>query len=242
MTEKSDSSFIDRIRKSVGRAVNRYGLIGAGDRIAVAVSGGKDSLVMLETLAIRKKHIPIHYDLFAIHVKIDSVPYEIDRAYYEKFCSDLGIPFHYRNVSLDLDDPKKSVCFLCSWTRRKELFTVSSELGCNRLALGHHMDDAVETLLMNMTFNGAISSMPARLSMFGGEIDIIRPLILLTDRELLRYSVIRRYPEQKAVCPYGKNNKRADIKNIVSELQKLNRKAKKNMFSSMSNIHRDYLP
>ena len=103
------------------------------------------------------------------------------------------------------------------------------------------MDDALETLFLNMTFNGSISSMPPKLSMFGGEFDIIRPLILLKERRVERYARIREFPVEKSQCPYGDTNDRADMKRLIGELSKMNRKAKNNLFA-MSNIHREYLP
>ena len=151
--------------------------------------------------------------------------------------------YHLRAIEVDLTrDPKKTVCFVCAWHRRKELFRAVKELGCNRLALGHHMDDALETLFLNMTFNGSISSMPPKLAMFGGEFDIIRPLILLQEKEILKYARIRGFPVEKSHCPYGDTTRRADMKRLIGELTKMNGKAKRNLFAAMSNIHKEYLP
>jgi tRNA(Ile)-lysidine synthase TilS/MesJ len=243
MAATKESNYLLRVQKTVGRAVNRYDLIGAGDRIAVGVSGGKDSIVLLEALALRRKWIPIHYDLCAIHINVKNITPELDRDYYVQFCNDLDISFHCRSIDVDLTrDPDKTVCFVCAWHRRKELFNLVKELGCKRLALGHHMDDALETLFLNMTFNGSISSMPPKLSMFNGDFDIIRPLILLNEKQIWRYASIRGFPVAKSQCPYGDKTRRADMKRIIGELSKMNGKAKKNIFAAMSNIHREYLP
>lgn len=243
MAATKESKYLLQIQKMVGRAVNRYDLIGAGDRISVGVSGGKDSIVLMEALALRRKWIPIYYDICAIHINVKNITRELDRDYYSKFCKDLDISFHYRSIEVDLArDPNKTVCFVCAWHRRKELFNLTKELGCNRLALGHHMDDALETLFLNMTFNSSISSMPPKLSMFNGEFDIIRPLILLYEKEVERYARIRQFPVEKSRCPYGDKTRRADMKRFIGELSKMNRKAKKNIFTAMSNIHREYLP
>ncbi|HOD15877.1 MAG TPA: ATP-binding protein [Spirochaetota bacterium] len=243
MTSEQESRYLLRVQKTVGRAVNRYGLIQANDRIAVGVSGGKDSIVLLESLAVRRKWIPIHYDICAVHIEVKSITRAIDRDYYENFCRELGVSFETRGIEVDLTrDPDKTVCFVCAWHRRKELFHAVKELGCNRLALGHHMDDALETLLLNMTYNGTMSSMPPKLSMFGGEFDIIRPLILLHEKEIERYARIRGFPVERSQCPYGSTTRRADMKRIVGELSKMNRKAKNNLYAAMSNIHREHLP
>ncbi len=243
MAAAKDSNYLLRIQKTVGLAVNRYGLIGAGDRIAVGISGGKDSIVLLETLALRRKWIPIHYDICALHINVKDITPELDRDYYEGFCSDLDISFHCRSIEVDLArDPNKTVCFVCAWHRRRELFNLVKELGCNRLALGHHMDDALETLFLNMTFNGSLSSMPPKLSMFNGEFDIIRPLILLNEKQVERYARIRGFQIDASRCPYGDKTRRADMKRVIGELAQMSRKAKKNIFAAMSNIHREYLP
>ncbi|TFH42860.1 MAG: tRNA 2-thiocytidine(32) synthetase TtcA [Chrysiogenales bacterium] len=243
MKTASEPAFIQRVRKTVGRAINRYDMIGAEDRVAVGLSGGKDSIVLLETLAVRRKWIPIHYEIHAIHISVLNITQEFNREYFERFCTDLGAVFHFRAIEVDLEqDPRKSPCFVCSWHRRKELFRIVSETGCNRLALGHHMDDALETLFLNMTYNGSISSMPPKLAMFNGEFDLIRPLILLLEREVERYARMSEFPFDKTTCPYGNTNRRADMKQIIGELAKMNRKAKQNLFASMSNIHRDHLP
>jgi tRNA 2-thiocytidine biosynthesis protein TtcA len=243
MTAARESRYLHRVRKTVGRAINRYGLIQANDSIAVGLSGGKDSIVLLETLALRRAWIPIHYDICAIHIHVQNITRDLDRVYYERFCGELGIPLEIRSISVDLTrDPKKAPCFICSWHRRKELFLLVKELGCNRLALGHHMDDALETLLLNMTYNASISSMPPRLSMFGGEFDLIRPLILLHEKEIERYARIRAFPVEKSQCPYGDTTRRAEMKKLIGELSKMNRKAKNNLYAAMSNIHREYLP
>jgi tRNA 2-thiocytidine biosynthesis protein TtcA len=243
MKAGNEDRYLLQVQKTVGRAVNRYGLIGAGDRIAVGLSGGKDSIVLLETLAARRRWIPIYYDLHAVHINVKNITRDLDREYYENFCRENDVSFHLRSIEVDLTrDPRKTVCFVCAWHRRKELFNLTKELGCNRLALGHHMDDALETLFLNMTFNGSMSSMPPRLSMFGGEFDIIRPLMLLQEKEIVRYARIRRYPIEKSQCPYGDTTRRSDMKRLIGELTKMNGKAKKNIFAAMSNIHGEYLP
>ena len=240
---ESEARYLHRVQKTVGRAVNRYGLIAANDRITVGVSGGKDSIVLLEALALRRRWIPIHYDICAVHISVKDITRPIDRRYYEDFCGGLGIPFEIRAIEVDLTrDPGKTVCFVCAWHRRKELFHAVKELGCNRLALGHHMDDALETLFLNMTYNSSISSMPPRLSMFGGEFDIIRPLILLHEKEIERYARIRAFPVERSQCPHGDRTRRADMKRIIGELSKISRKAKNSLFAAMSNIHQEYLP
>ncbi|MBN2078297.1 MAG: tRNA 2-thiocytidine(32) synthetase TtcA [Spirochaetes bacterium] len=242
MTATGKHAFLRRVQKSVGRAINRYDLIQSNDRVAVGLSGGKDSVVLLEALALRRRWIPIHYDIHAIHINVRDITPEFNEDFFNRFCSDLSISLHIRTIEIDLNrNPRKSACFVCSWHRRKEMFSAVSEFGCNRLALGHHMDDALETLFLNMTFNGSFSALPPRLSMFRGEFDIIRPLILLTEQEISRYAGIREYPVVETKCPHENDNRRAEMKRIIGDLSRMNRKAKRNIFASMSNIHDDHL-
>lgn len=240
---KNELSFLEKIRKKVGKGINTYGLIAANDHVLVALSGGKDSFVLLETLALRRKHLPITYTLSAAHIHLEGVGYEVDAAALASFCAGLDVPFHFIAAPLVIGDaPEKSPCFLCSWNRRKALFGLAARLGCNKLAMGHHMDDMVETLLMNMIYQGSIGTMPPRVSMFDGEIDIIRPLTLVSNRELSYYARIRAFPLQTKECPHGATNKRDLVRRLLAECEKDSRKAKSNIFHAMSNIHEEYLP
>jgi len=168
LMDRKEKKFVREIELRVGRAINTYGLAGAGDRLLVALSGGKDSLALLEILAGRRKRLPITYEVIAAHVSMSSVPYEIDHEAVEDFCRELGVPLHCRRVEIDLKpDDQTSICFLCSWHRRKALFDMMKELSCTRLVFGHNLDDIVETLLMNMVFQGSIGAMPPKLALFG---------------------------------------------------------------------------
>ncbi len=243
MTEKENIQYIDKIEKRVGLAINRYSLIAAGDRVAVALSGGKDSLVLLETLAHRRRRLPINYELFAVHIFIRNIGYESDINFMQKFCSSLDIPFRLIEMEADLTiDESKSKCFVCSWHRRKALFNFAEEMSCGKLALGHHMDDAIETLIMNMMYNGITSSLPPSLSMFDGKLQVIRPLILLEKDEVNRYAKIREFPDEVKRCPYGEETTRVKAGEMIRQMTSGSSAIKKSIFRSMSNIHREYLP
>ena len=165
----------EKICRKVGRAVLEYSMIEAGDRVLVGLSGGKDSMILLEALADRKKHFPFDFEIFAVHVTAKGVGYEMDTAYLEQFCKGLDVELHLEEIEVDLSaDSKKAPCFICSWNRRKRIFELSKELKCGKVALGHHKDDAIQTVLMNMIYHGSISSMPYTLSIFDGERDSIR--------------------------------------------------------------------
>ncbi len=237
----NERKYFDRVRKTVGRAINVYDLIRHGDRVAVPVSGGKDSFVLLETLAERRRFIPVNYEVMAVHVRVANIPYEMDDDFFTARCASLEVPLYRMDVSFT-EEEGKSLCFLCSWHRRKALFRFAGEHRCNRLALGHHKDDAIETLFLNLFYQGSISSMPAKLPVFGGEFDIIRPLILLTNDEVARYAALRNFPGQKKNCPFSEKNRREDIRKLLQDVYRDNGKARDSIFRAMSNIHIPYLP
>jgi tRNA 2-thiocytidine biosynthesis protein TtcA len=242
MIRKSKIKFIDSVRKIAGKAINRYSLIESEDSVLVALSGGKDSLVLLDILISRLKYIPIHYHIYAAHINIEGIPKKVDIDYLSSFCRDLQVPFFYKHVTIKRGiNSGKSPCFVCSWNKRKELFLLAKELGCNKVAFGHHLDDIVETLLMNMTLHGKFTTMPPKLSMFKGNLFIIRPLALLTGAEISRYAKLKQLRYTEDECEFGDNTKREEIKKILYELKKVSGKAKKNIFNSMSNIDLEYL-
>ena len=241
--KNSTEQYFLKIEKNAGRAINAYSLIKENDRVAVALSGGKDSLVMLETLANRRRRLPVNYDVIAVHVHVRNIGYETDLDFLKKFCDTLNVELYVIETEADLErDKNKSICFKCSWLRRKELFDFVKNEKCNKLAFGHHRDDAIETLLMNMISNSSISSMPPSLPMFGGEFDLIRPLILLGEDEIREYAVLKKYPPQVKLCPHGDDTRRADAKRLILEMEKIDKNARQNIFSAMSNIHGEYLP
>ncbi len=243
MKTNPDQYYFLKIEKSLGRAIHRYSLIKENDRVAVALSGGKDSLVMLETLANRRKRLPINYEVMAIHVHVSNIGYETDLSFIKRFCDELNVPLHIINTEADLEKHKdKAICFICSSLRRKELFDFVKKEKCNKLAFGHHRDDAIETLLMNMMSNSSISAMPPSLSMFSGEFDLIRPLILLAEDEIREYARLRNYPQQVKICPHGDATRRADAKRLLIEMEKIDKNARQNIYGAMSNVQSLYLP
>jgi tRNA(Ile)-lysidine synthase TilS/MesJ len=240
---KYQKRHIEHVKNKVAKAIVEFKMIENGDRVLVAVSGGKDSMVMLETLAGFKHYGVINYELEALHINVTDVPYQVDNDFLEDYCSKLNIKFTEKKVEAGIENRgRKGHCFVCSWHRRKTLFTFAKENGFQKLALGHHMDDAVETLLINMAYHGNISSLPGKLSMFEGAIDLIRPLILLTDKDTREFSRIRNYPPLKEPCPHEDITKRATARELIVQLEAIHPKAKFNLFNSMGNIDKEYLP
>ncbi|MBS2098749.1 tRNA lysidine(34) synthetase [Carboxylicivirga linearis] len=242
-SKKQKQYTVQKIRQTVGKAINQYNMIEADDHILVAVSGGKDSLALLEILSCRRKALPIHYHIHAAHVITEDVPYQIDVDWLSDFCNKLDVKLHLIHTKANLETAgNKKPCFACSRNRRKELFKLTNELGIKKLAFGHHLDDAVETLVMNMAQHANISSIPAQLEMFDGKIQVIRPLIFLTNSEMKHYALIMGFPSLKRECPYEDHTIRYKAREIVEQMTELNPKARINLFNSMNKIDFEYLP
>ncbi|WP_430933548.1 tRNA lysidine(34) synthetase [Saccharicrinis sp. 156] len=240
---KSDKNFLRKVINLSGKAINQYKMVEGNDKILVAVSGGKDSLALLDILAERRKFLPIDYELHAIHIVTDDVPYEIDREFLSRFCEVRHVTLHVRTTHAGIEEkPDKKPCFTCSWNRRKELFDFAQKNGFKKVAFGHHLDDAIETLMMNMLMHGNISSIPGKLSMFDGNIEVIRPLILLTNNEMKEYARIKQFVSLKKECPYEDHTLRNTTRQMINQFEKLNPQAKINLFKSMGNIDEEYLP
>jgi tRNA 2-thiocytidine biosynthesis protein TtcA len=232
-----------KICRKMGTTLRDQELLSEGDRLLVGLSGGKDSMILLETLAERRGAVPFNFDILAAHVEAAGIGYHIDRAKLTAFCDTLEIPLHFRTIEPDLEkDPSKAACFICSWHRRKALFDLTRELGCNKLALGHHRNDAVETLLMNMIYHGSISSLPYSLEMFGGRVRLIRPLLDLDERMLDEYASLNDLVKVEKSCPREDRTRRNNIRELLGKVEQLYGAGPFNMFKSMNKIFEEYLP
>ncbi|MCX7678671.1 MAG: tRNA 2-thiocytidine(32) synthetase TtcA [Spirochaetes bacterium] len=234
--------YIDKIRKKIGKTIYEYELIKNSDRIAVALSGGIDSLVLLETLVVREKYIPISYEVTAIHVVMRNGPYSADVNALKRFCANLNVELHCVEMNFSIVNEKKSTCTSCAFLRRKALFDWMKKQSFQCLAFGHHMDDAIETLLLNMVFQGNFSTMPPKLSLFNGEFTIIRPLIHCTKKEIEHYASYLNITPCATSCCHAHATNRARMKTIVEKLTAMHPHARHNIFAAMSNIRTEYLP
>ena len=227
----------------MGRAIHRKDMIRDGDHVMVAVSGGKDSLVLLWLLRERIKRIPIDYRITAVHVDPGFGGDSADRM--KAFFTDHD--FDYRIIESDIGprahgpENLENPCFLCSRLRRKLLFELADELGCNRIAFGHHKDDLIETLFLNMFYGASISTMLPVQELFGGKLIIIRPLYLIDEARIRRYAKDIDFTEIDLGCPTAGSSKREEIKNMLNELYRSNRKIKGNIFHSLHNVNPEYL-
>lgn len=240
---KNENKDILHILKLFNKGVVTYNLIEDGDKILVGLSGGKDSMALLELLAGRSRIHKPSFQVMAAHIAVRNINYQSDIEYLENFCKSLGVPFIYAETEFDPStDTRKSPCFLCSWNRRKMLFTVAQQHGCNKIALGHHMDDIIETLYMNMMFQGAFSTMPPALKMRKFDITIIRPMCLIPEKYLMEMAELRQYRKQIKNCPYEHDSHRSDVKQLLKKIEEINPEARYNIWGSMTNIQEELLP
>jgi tRNA 2-thiocytidine biosynthesis protein TtcA len=230
------------IRSLVGKAIHRYGLIENGDRILVGVSGGKDSLTLLHLLYERKKRVTTHYQLIPAHVDLGfgSGQAEILRGYFEAHALSYHIEFTDIGKRANSLENRENPCFLCSWERRKKLFHIAQRLRCNKIAFGHHQDDIIETLLLNIFYSAEISTMLPLQTLFKGKITLIRPLALVEERKIERFAREMGLPYSPSGCPASGKTKRKEVKELIKTLEKKNRRVKGNIFRSLSNIKLDY--
>ncbi len=241
--KKREKVFMREFFRKTGKAIYDYGLIETGDKILVGVSGGKDSLALLEVLALRAHDPKQKYSVVAAHIAVENVAYEVDADYIQELCARLNVEFVHRTIDAAVHEGSdKPACFVCSWNRRKTLFAIAKEYNCNKLALGHHRDDAVESLLMSMMFNGTMASMPPKLSMFDHTFTLIRPFIYLTNDETLQYASFKGFKKQKKSCPHERATNRHAVSEIISQMESLSPHVKGNLFAAMKNIRPEYLP
>lgn len=228
------------LSKKVGKAIWDYRMLREGDKVLVAVSGGKDSLSLVKVLKERRKFVPIEYRIMACFVDM-GFPW-VNKDVLVNYFEEESIPFV-------IAEPPKSWkgngepygCFWCSWNRRKALFDTAHELKCTKIAFAHHMDDIIETMLLNLFFQGEIGTMQPFQELFEGELALIRPLAYVEEKELLRLADQLKLPVIASQCPHSETSKRRLLKGIIAELKKHNGNVKKNIFRSLQRVREDYL-
>jgi len=228
----------ERLWKTFNKALGQYQLIDEDDHILVGLSGGKDSLCLLEFLARRSRiHVP-RFTVEAIHVRMENIHYETDETYLQTFCDNLNVPLHiitthFENPQSHTDTSPKPPCFLCSWQRRKQLFNLAQSLHCNKIALGHHQDDIIHTALMNLTFQGHFSTMPAKLKMRKMPLTIIRPLCLCREDDIRQYAERHHYEKLQKNCPFEHDTNRTTIQKLFTHMQQLNPEARYSIWRAL---------
>ena len=238
-----DKKLTLKVERRFKKAVDTYGLIPRGATVVAAVSGGKDSLCLLELLTRDRFRKHLNITVIAVHVVMENIPYHADLEFLQDFCNKRDVKLVVKKTRFEVkEDSSKSPCYICSWQRRKILYEVAIEHDCNIIALGHHQDDMIETLMMNMAFQGSICSMPPKLEMDNFDMTMIRPLALLTNQQMLDYAAMHKFPKMKKECPHEEDSFRSDIRAMITKLGELSPQARNNMFASMTNVQSDYLP
>ena len=233
-----------KITSRFHKACADYQLIADGDHILIGLSGGKDSLLLTELLGRRAQIYKPRFTVTALHVRVKERDYHTDLSFLESFCAEAKVPLIVRDTEIG-EIPQSQIsnpCFLCSWYRRKTLFNVAQELGCNKIAFGHHRDDVAQTLLMNLIFQGAFATMPPILQMDKMPLQLIRPLCLIDEADIIAYAAMRGYEKQTKLCPFEHVSSREKVKDLLTQIKTLNPEAIDSIFGAMTNIKTDYLP
>ena len=213
------------IKSAVGRAIADFGLIEEGDRIAVGVSGGKDSYSLLHILAELRRRAPVKYELFAINIDSGYPGYRADIV--EEHLRDQGFSYHmektdHYGIIREKRRPGSSYCSLCARLKRGALYSLARQFGCNKLALGHHLDDFIETLLLNQFFVGSLKAMAPGMLADNGETTVIRPLVYVAERDLISFSRTNRFPVVCCCCPVcgTADQQRKKMKELLATLER----------------------
>lgn len=237
------------MNRRVGRAMHTYNMLADGDRVLVAVSGGIDSLVLAWLLLFWQRKAPISYEVLPLHVDMEpdgdcpgpsavEVQKQLDR---------IGLRSIIVPAAWQPPPPAhsaqntKDICYMCSSSRRKQLFDFARQEHCNKVALGHHQDDIIETFFINLCYGGNISTMVPRQDLFAGRLSLIRPLAFLTKEDIIAIAKKLQVEPVRTKCPLSEKTRRMDIRNILDELYTKIPGAKPHIFAALSNVRHEYL-
>jgi tRNA 2-thiocytidine biosynthesis protein TtcA len=235
-----------RLRHGVGRAIGDFELIADGDHIAVAVSGGKDSYTLILLLEELRRRAPVRFELTAINIDSGYPGYQT--GVIESFLRDNG--FNYRMVSTEhfaiiqeKRRPGSSYCSICARLKRGALYEQAQRLGCNKLALGHHLDDFIETLLLNQFFVGSLKAMSPSMLADNGVVTVIRPLVYVPEQDIITFSQQVQLPVVCCRCPVcgTADLQRKRMKRLLTELQQDIPHVKNSLLKALSNVHPRHL-
>jgi tRNA 2-thiocytidine biosynthesis protein TtcA len=241
-----NNSLYTKIKNGVGRAIADYNLIQEGDRIAVGVSGGKDSYTLLHILNELRKRAPIKYELMAITIDSGYPGYRSDIIV--NHLEENGFRYHLEkaghfDIIKEKRRPDSSYCSICARLKRGSLYTLAKKFGCNKLALGHHLDDFIETLLLNQFFVGSLKAMAPSMLADNGETTVIRPLVYVEERQIIPFARENAFPVVCCCCPVcgTADMQRKKMKQLLTELQKSIPHVKRSLLRALANVQPRHL-
>ncbi len=238
---KEPAELIAVSRRS-GKAIMDFSMLQEGDRVAVAVSGGKDSISLLHVLRHRQRVIPIKFEFCAVHVDFQFADFNPQKLV--EYLEREGFPYLIEKASsLENEKWEEIDCFWWSWNRRKALFQLCADKGFNKIAFGHHLDDIAETILLNQFYRGEIGAMRPKQALFEGRVTLIRPLCY--EREATMATLAEKLDLQsiggQSKCANDETSHRMLIKKMLRTMEKDNPQIVQNIFKSLQNIRTDYL-
>ena len=234
-----------RLRRLAGQAIGDFDMIGAGDKVMVCLSGGKDSYALLEILLQLRAHAPVNFEIVAVNLdqKQPDFPAEV----LPQYLAGLGVPFRiveqdtYSVVKRVIPEGK-TLCSLCSRLRRGALYRVAAELGATRIALGHHRDDIIETFFLNLFYGGTLKAMPPKLVSDDGKHIVIRPLAYCEEKDLAEYAEVKRFPIIPCnLCGSQENLKRQEIKALLREWERRHPGRVETILTGLENVRPSHL-
>ena len=229
-----------RLCRQVGEAIVDYNMIEEGDKVMVCMSGGKDSYAMLDILLKMQARAPISFELIAVNLDQKQPGFPADVL--PKYLTQLGVKFRIEtqdtySIVKEKVPEDKTMCSLCSRLRRGILYRVAGELGCNKIALGHHRDDILQTFFLNMFFGGKLKSMPPKLVSDGGDHMVIRPLAYVAEKDLVRWAAYRQFPIIPCtLCGSQDGLQRQVVGEMLREWEKKFPGRIENMFAALQNV------
>lgn len=222
-----------RLKSRFHETCKQYELLQDGDKVLIGLSGGKDSLLLTELLGAQARIYKPKIKVYAAHVRVKERNYQSDTRYLESFCQETGVPFEVLDTQI-IGEEKKEPCFLCSWYRRKALLNAARKLGCNKIALGHHRDDVLHTLLMNLIYEGRCESIMPMLQLDKMPIQFIRPLWGIDEQDIQAYADCRGYHKQEHLCPFEKVTARTQMTTLLKELESMNTNVRSSLIHSIT--------
>jgi tRNA 2-thiocytidine biosynthesis protein TtcA len=235
------SELESRIAKKVTRAITEYNLIEDGDRVMVGLSGGKDSWALMQVLDVLRRRAPIAFSVVAVNIDSGYEGYQHQKL--TETCAERGWELHVEHTDIggtidEILDETATPCSLCARLRRGALYRLATSVGATKIALGHHADDFIETLLLNVFFQGSIKAMPARLVSDNGEHVVIRPLVYVTEAEAMKYAKASALPIIGCCCRAcgDLSLQRQRVKRLIAELEVEHPDIKSSMVRALGNV------